>query len=234
MRRPILTTRSWQLPSRLRQDRFRELLISAEYNAFDDNLMVAIEKRRDLIEGRQIKLIAIQAPLFLLLAFSLLNIDLNVSVAGFSAATSKALREVVLVISSVFGLGIAAFGRQIVYLNEMLKAEIERKSKGNAFALGFLELRYGVSQDLTHKPFDEQLEGRIHSEVCVWRFGLFSRNRSCNADAYRIWRSNSFVNSDLQTAKLLVGGLVFCNFVCATDQYVRIASLVLVSKHSAV
>jgi hypothetical protein len=165
MRKPIWTSRRWQLPSQLRRDRFNELMANGEFEgSFNQSLIDGLEKRRDLLEGRQFKLLAIQAPLLLLLAFSLVNIDVSVSLAGISVKATKALREVLLVLSALFGIGASAYGRQLVFLSEMLKAHIARLSNKNEFAREFLETRYGLS-DLSHKPFDDDLRPGIIQKI---------------------------------------------------------------------
>src|SRR6185437_13454448 len=91
------TTTRWVWPEKIRIERYKQLHASSKYkDVFDLRYLDGLEKRRELIEGRRYKSSAIQIPLFLLLTFSLLHLDLTVSIAGFSIASARGLREILL------------------------------------------------------------------------------------------------------------------------------------------
>src|ERR1700694_2211620 len=123
MRNVKWTTTRWRLPGRLRMERFAELLGKKEHkDILGSEFLTGLEKRRDILESRSYKAMAIQAPLFLMLTFALLNLDVRFSILGFTTDSAKSLREVLLVISAAFALGFSSNGRQLQNINEMLKA----------------------------------------------------------------------------------------------------------------
>jgi hypothetical protein len=98
-----------------------------------------------LLEGRSFKAIAVQVPLFLLLAFSLVNLDGKVSVAGFSIEGVRGLREMLLVISSTLALRSSNIDRELGDITEIMKSAVQKLS-GKDDVRNFLSVRYGVGE----------------------------------------------------------------------------------------
>jgi len=147
MRKVKWTTTRWRLPGRLRMERFAELLAKKE-NAeiLGSDFLLALERRRETLESRAYKALAIQAPLFLMLTFALLNLDVKVSILGLSTDSAKSLREVLLIISTAFAVGFSSNGRQLQNINEMLKAAARKFAGSNNDLREFLEVRYGLGE----------------------------------------------------------------------------------------
>jgi hypothetical protein len=92
------TTTRWVWPATVRQERYGQVHGSTKYkDVFDQKFLEGLEKRRDLLDSRRYGVTALEMPLFLLLAFSLVNLDVKVSVAGFSIEGVRGLREILLV-----------------------------------------------------------------------------------------------------------------------------------------
>lgn len=148
-----MTTTRWRSPITLRMERFAELQAKKKYaDLLGAEFMSALEKRLDLLEGRFYKGLAIQIPLFFMLAFSLLNVDVKTTLLGFSVESAKSLREIVLFISIPVALVMAAFQLEQASVKEMLKASIRRVASSDPDLTEFLEVRYGLSY-FTSKPY---------------------------------------------------------------------------------
>lgn len=79
----------------MRKERFKQLMAKRELDPLlGASFLDGLEKRKFELEKMQWKLFAVQAPIFLFLAFSLLNVGAHVSVLGISIEASKNLREV--------------------------------------------------------------------------------------------------------------------------------------------
>lgn len=141
------STSVWRLPAILRRERLIELMTEEDSKElFDWDFVEGLEKRKESIERLQWKLFAIIAPVFLFLAFSLLNIDVSVSVLGVSAQASKSLREILLLIAATFGTIAGVVNRDLQFVREMIGAIVEQKAQGKIEVKEFLEQRYGLSQ----------------------------------------------------------------------------------------
>jgi hypothetical protein len=141
------TTTRWVIPRRIRLERYQQLHGSAKYrDVFDQRFLDGLEKRRDTLESRGYRLLALQAPIYFLLAFSLVNLDLKVSLAGFSLEGVRGIREILLVVSTILGIISYSLNRQVGDLVEIMKAAIEKLSDGKADARNLLQVRYGLSE----------------------------------------------------------------------------------------
>jgi hypothetical protein len=126
MRKPKWTTRRWRMPSSMRTQRMREFFARKELTPLLGNDFIeALEKHRRDSEQLQWRLLTIQAPIFMLLAFSLLHVNVHVGFLGISAGATKALREVLLLTSSTFGIKSMQVNRQLAAINEILKAYVQ-------------------------------------------------------------------------------------------------------------
>src|SRR6266478_6105776 len=121
-RKMRLTTTRWLWPHIVRQERYGQLHGSTKYkDIFDQKFLEGLEKRRDLLESRNYKLWGLQIPLFLLLAFSLVNLDLKVSLAGFSIEGVRGIREILLVILAILAMGSSNIQRELNDVKEVMK-----------------------------------------------------------------------------------------------------------------
>ena len=127
-------------------ERFAELLAKKKYvDLLGMEFMSALEKRSDLLEGRLYKALAIQLPLFFMLAFSLLNVDVKVTLLGFSVDSARSLREILLVLSVPVGLVTASIQLHQTSIKELLRTSIRRVAADEPHLKDFLEVRYGLS-----------------------------------------------------------------------------------------
>lgn len=142
------TTR-WRLPSSLR----REILLSlmakkVNGETLGKEFVGGLEKRRDMLESRQWKATALQVPLFAMLVFSLVNVDLKVTFLGFSAESLKSLREVIVVLSSTIAIVTLPVNLHLYHVQEMMKAAVEKLAAGDRALKEVLEVRYGISASI--------------------------------------------------------------------------------------
>lgn len=156
MRRIRLTTTRWRSLSALRQDGFRDMLgRKSMAKVLGPDFVKGIEARRDTLESRQLTMWAWQFPVLLLLALSLLNLDLTAAVFGISIKSLKSAREVLLLLSA----GLAALSLPVQWsisaLNEMLEAVASKEADGDEELKAFLDVRYGVSAFLRPLPPNE-------------------------------------------------------------------------------
>jgi hypothetical protein len=83
MREIKFTTTRWRFPGALRKQRLRELLGKKSLGSYlGPDFVKGLEARRDMLEARELKLLAWQTPVLLLLALSLLDLDLTASIFG--------------------------------------------------------------------------------------------------------------------------------------------------------
>jgi hypothetical protein len=157
MRQPRRTTTRWLFPVQLRAQRFAELKAKKKYaDVLGPEFMSGLEKRNDLLEGRYYKGLAVQIPLFFILAFSLLNVDVKTTLLGFSIESAKSVREILLVLSVPVALSMAFVQLQQASIKEMLKTSIGRVAGDDTDLKDFLEVRYGLSY-FTSKPYGHEL-----------------------------------------------------------------------------
>jgi hypothetical protein len=88
--------------------------------------------------------LAVQIPLFFILAFSLLNVDVKTTLLGFSIESAKSVREILLVLSVPVALSMAFVQLQQASIKEMLKTSIGRVAGDDTDLKDFLEVRYGL------------------------------------------------------------------------------------------
>jgi hypothetical protein len=163
-RKMRLTTTHWLLPHIIREERYRQLHGSTKYkDIFDQKFLEGLEKRRDLLESRNYKLWALQTPLFLLLAFSLVNLDVKVSLAGFSIEGARSIREILLVISGILQMRTANIQLELNDVKELMKGAVEKISGGKIDVLDFLNVRFGLGGMSEPGRYDPKLRlGGFH------------------------------------------------------------------------
>jgi hypothetical protein len=169
LRKVNWATRRWRIPSRLRTERLKEFLAKTNLrDLLGKEFVDGLEKRRDLMEGRQFRLIGLQVPLFFFLALSLVDLEhVKFSFFGISSDAVRSLREILLIVSVVLGLVSNIFALHIARLNEMLRAVIAKNAKEDAELREFLSMRYGIPEFSLFVTFDSEMR------VGGWQFLLF-------------------------------------------------------------
>jgi hypothetical protein len=164
-----LTTTRWLWPRIVRQERYGQLHGSTKYkDIFDQKFLEGLEKRRDLLESRNYKLWGLQTPLFLLLAFSLVNLDLKVSLAGFSIEGVRGIREILLVILAILAMGSSNIQRQLNDVKEVMKGAVVKMSGGKIDVLDFLNIRFGLGELSSPAGYDAKLRlGGFHLALAI-------------------------------------------------------------------
>jgi len=95
---------------------------------------------------------AIQIPIFIFLAVSLIPLNVKFSLFGFAPDNTMGLREILLIISACVAISESATSREICYIKEMLSARAEKLAAGNEDARRFLLLPYGLRPDFESEP----------------------------------------------------------------------------------
>ena len=158
LRNPLWSTIRWRSPRSLRAARFRELLGKTKHKELlSEKFIDALEKRRDLLESRKLKALAFQAPLFLLLVFAMLEVNVHVSILGLTVESARNLREVVIVISALFALALVEFDLQLRHLEDMLKGVVDKQAGDDEDLKQFLRVRYGLGSATFFSTYDKDL-----------------------------------------------------------------------------
>ena len=167
MRVPRPYTILWVKASTLRQERYSET-IQKNDGVFGDRYFEDVDKRRSSAAFLRLIVVAVQIAIFAFFALSLITSEANPSGLAFSPASSKNLREILIVVSAILGLGIAFIGHYHDVLTEILAAHVERLSKGDKDVQEMLRIAYGV--DLY--PLPPKSQGRLE---LGWGYRLFVR-----------------------------------------------------------
>jgi hypothetical protein len=136
-------TRLWVKASKLRRAKFLEVIRKNE-NILDEKYFEAVTKRRSSVFGALLKAYTIQIPILTFLVLSLIPIQANVSIFGLSPTSNKNLREILIVVSAMIGLGIGFVNYYHDALSEILAAYAERRSKGDKDVEELLKVGYGL------------------------------------------------------------------------------------------
>lgn len=136
---------TWLTSSGLREKRFAALISAEETKGrFDEKFFEGLEKRRDLAEGRELKIQALQLPIILFLMLIVIGVDVKFSVLGLTPVRADGFREILLCISSTLGFLTTTFQFQKDLANEMLRVHCKSRSNGHPDAEPFFKLRYGL------------------------------------------------------------------------------------------
>jgi hypothetical protein len=158
MRKPKWTTLRWRSPPSLRKERFQQLLAKRDLNnVFGERFIDQLEHRRDLLENKRWRLTVWQIPIFLFLAFSLLNMDTSIILFGISVKSLSHIREVLLIISSSLAIWAWTIDTPIRFIQEMMGACINKLSNNDDDLRDFLKIRYGLA-GWSLKVFDKNLK----------------------------------------------------------------------------
>jgi hypothetical protein len=144
MQVPRLYTKLWVSASTLRQAKYLEIIRKND-GVLGDKYFEDVDKRRSSAAGLRLMACAFQIPIFAFFALSLIPIEADFSVLGISPTSNKNLREILIVVSAVLGLGIIFIGYYHDALTEILAAHAERRSKGNKDVQEMLKISYGIN-----------------------------------------------------------------------------------------
>jgi len=143
VRTPRLYTRQWIKANALRRANYIEQ-IRAHETVLDDKFFDAVLKRRSSVLSAVLKAYAIQVPIFALLVLSLIPIEASFSILGISPTSNKNLREILIALSALIGVGIAFLNSYHDALSEIIAAFTEKRSKGNKPLESVLKAGYGL------------------------------------------------------------------------------------------
>jgi hypothetical protein len=130
---------------------------------FDQRFLEGLEKRRDLLESRTYKLWGLQTPLFLLLAFSLINLDVKLSLAGFSIEGVRGIREIILVILGLLAMASSNLQRELNDVKEVMRGAVAKMSGDKIEVLDLLKVRFGLGELTGPGGYDPKLlSGGFH------------------------------------------------------------------------
>jgi hypothetical protein len=163
------TTTRWLWPHTLRQERIGQLYGSTKYkDLFDQKFLEGLEKRRDLLESRTYKLWGLQTPLFLLLAFSLVNLDVKLSLAGFSIEGVRGIREIILVILGFLTMASSNIQRELDDVKEVMSGIVAKMSGDKIDVLDLLKVRFGLGGLTGPGGYDPKLlTGGFHLALAI-------------------------------------------------------------------
>jgi hypothetical protein len=140
MRIPRPHTKLWIRASSLRQARYSEIIRNNNGN-LPDRFFEDVEKRRSEASGLRLAACAVQIPIFVFLALSLVSIETKLLDLD---ALSRHLREILIVVSAALGLCIGVIGYYHDVLTEILAAYVEYRSKERKSVEEILRISYGI------------------------------------------------------------------------------------------
>jgi hypothetical protein len=153
----ILKTR-WKSPPRVRSERYGQLHGSTRFkDVFDQKFLDGLERRKELLESRLGKASVLNLPIFALLAFSLLQLDIKLSIAGFSIESARGLREILLFFLALKATYALPNNLLLSDTTEVLRAAIDKISGGQNDIRHFLKVRYGLLGTEPATEFDGSL-----------------------------------------------------------------------------
>jgi hypothetical protein len=160
-----LYTRLWVKASTLRRAKFLETIRQNE-SVLNDKFFEQIAKQRSSATGMRLKLFTIQIPILAFLVLSLIPIEASFSVLGISPGSNKNLREILVIVSAIIGIGSCFINYYVDVLTEILGAYAERRSKGKKD----VEEMFKVSYALDIFPLPPRNHGHIQ---LGWGFAAF-------------------------------------------------------------
>lgn len=116
-------------------------------DVFNDKFVDGLERRRDTLQARILKVHLFQLIALLILAMAVLSFHLAISLFGVSANDARNVRELLLVISSTAQLFNAVNIMQSAQISEFIDGYAWKLAKGNAMALNAIRLRYGLANN---------------------------------------------------------------------------------------
>jgi hypothetical protein len=158
MRRVKWASTSWLSAGRIRRDRFLRLLSNEQTKAlFDDVFIRGVEDRKNALDARQLKIVGLQFPIFMFLLFTLIPINVPISILGISPSGSQGLREIVLLVWASLATYASLVSIEQNSLRDILLAFVSHRASGSSDAQEVLKLRYGLSQLWMAEPADDHI-----------------------------------------------------------------------------
>jgi hypothetical protein len=165
----------WSYARQARSKELIELLKTPAFKeVFNDKFIDGLERRKESLEGRFLKVQAVQIVILLCLGISVLSVHLTVSLFGVSTGDAKNVREILLIISSSVQLINIFNVINESYIRDFLSAYVQNLSKGNEIALKALQMRYGLGFGLAAPKIEgAKLNWRHVFVVVAAGIGLF-------------------------------------------------------------
>lgn len=167
----------WVKGSTLREARYLQTL-QAKHDELGAGYLELVDRRRAATAGLKFLLIALQICIFA--AFALALIPIGDGHGAFQAAI-RDLREILIVISAVVGLGIVLISHHHDVLTDIVSAEVTVRSKGDKDLKELLD----ISRGLTFFPLPPTSQGDLELGV-----GYRSLVRAC---AFFAWVTVAFL-----------------------------------------
>jgi hypothetical protein len=143
---PHWITSRWRQPKAARQEKTKKLFASTSLNVplFGSDFIEALEKKQSELEKIRWAQMMIQVPIFLFLAFSLIDFnDVTVTFLGVSSSAAGGLREILLLASATVGFYFLVTEHRLIKIQEILNAHVAHLSQGKeALVKEFLETRF--------------------------------------------------------------------------------------------
>jgi hypothetical protein len=159
----------WRLISRNRKERMRAVQSSNKMlEVFDDKFSDAAAKRYFDLESGQFKLLALQAPIFLTLALSL--VPVSVGIGPFSALENS--RELLLMVSLGLAVILSVTDSQMTMLRELIKTRYAKRLGDNKDAIENAGIAHGFSFHWSHDPDDKSLTRSFSPKLFSFVNGL--------------------------------------------------------------
>ncbi|MEH2626787.1 hypothetical protein V1292_004842 [Bradyrhizobium sp. AZCC 1719] len=144
MRKIKWNDRAFSSANAIQREQFASILkkSAGSTTPFNDKFFEVIDKRRGELGKLQQTLFFLQLPTFIYLVLILTGTDVNLNLFGITAG--KNLREPFILVSSGLALWTSFIGHHRGVLENILRANNDRLSKGDAQKANFLNVSYGL------------------------------------------------------------------------------------------
>lgn len=224
----------WRLLSPIRKERLQTLFKAEETKTvFNDEFFKGVMDRLKVLEGRELKLLAVVLTLWALMALSLLPVHVKFTLFGIESDNLKALREVLLIAYSSINVYASLMTRQEAsYLKEIVRAHDELltpfKEIESLDGRNVLLLAHGLSHHWAPNPTDKNLRpmGRsflfnLSRDVLILSFGVMLLAGSAAIQIAVMVMIVRYPNYSTTISILVVIYAMICDFAILTGWYIR-------------
>jgi hypothetical protein len=133
------------VPRQVRLERIQQIFARKSLGELlNDKFLDGLEKRRDLLQARALKVFAVQVTVLGILLLCLLPVKVNVTLFDVQATELRQLRELLLVIFTSLALLRFQMNAESAFVKECLQGAISAKAAKDKEVLYMLRHRYGI------------------------------------------------------------------------------------------
>ncbi len=132
-------------PQDIRLERIQQIFArSALESLLDDKFLEGLQKRREDLQQRAVKLFVAEVTVLGILLLGLMRLEVNVSFLGVTSSNLLQLRELLLIVYTSVNYFRFEMRAQSYFTGEIIRSGLKEKSGGDAELAYILEHRFGV------------------------------------------------------------------------------------------